>query len=133
MIRHQYPATSLCLGTDTIIAGGSDMKLFVYEKETGKVKQKFDYSKDSPDVDMSCAVISSAGQSIVVGCVSKLKIYHYNNRKKSWEEGKEKNLGESFYPTWMQWRKDGTYLAVATSFGAFHLLEAVYKYFTTAE
>lgn len=126
-IRHSVPPVALALCPDSILAGGSDMKIFVYEKMSGKIRQQFDFSKDPSVCDFTCAASAASGQTVVFGAINKLKIFHYQSRKKTWEEGKTKRIENLYIPTAIQWRKDGAYLSVATSAGTFHLFEATYK------
>lgn len=103
------------------------MKVLIYDKGNGKVRQTFDYSKDLDEFDMSCAVATSTGQTVIVAGYDKLKIFHYAARKKTWEEGRLKKITHLYTPTAMHWKKDGSYLALSTSVGTFHLFEAMYK------
>jgi intraflagellar transport protein 172 len=118
---------ALALCPDSIFAGGSDMKIFIYEKLTGKVRQQFDFSKDTSNSDFSCASATATGQTVVFGALNKLKMFHYQSRRKVWEEGKTKKIENLYVPTALEWRKDGTFLSVATCVGTFHLFEAAYK------
>lgn len=118
---------ALALCPDSILAGGSDMKIFVYEK-LGKVRQQFDFSKDPSNCDFTCAAATATGQTVVFGCLNKLKILQYQSRKKMWEEGRTKKVDNLYVPTALQWRKDGTFLSVATCVGSFHMFEAAYKF-----
>lgn len=66
LVTHPYPPYALAWGSNSIVAGGCDKKLVAYEKE-GKIIQTFDYSRDPTEKELTVAVASPSGQSVVVG------------------------------------------------------------------
>lgn len=87
----------------------------------------FDYSLDNEDREFSCAAANPEGKSVVVGSYNKLFVYHYIARKKEWQEGNAQDFESLYMVSNIQWRREGSVLAVANNIGALYLMEAMYK------
>lgn len=127
VIRHTCPPTALAIMNDAVLAGGYDKKLTIYDKRSGEVKQLFDYSLESEDREFSCAAANPEGKSVVVGSYNKLFVYHYVPRRKEWQEGNAQDFDGLYVVSTIQWKRDGSVLAVANNIGAMYLVEATYK------
>lgn len=128
IIRHSCLPTAVAITNDAVLAGGYDKKLTIYDKRSGEVKQLFDYSLENDDREFSCAAANPEGKSVVVGSYNKLYVYHYIARKKEWQEGNAQDFENLYMVSTIQWRREGSVLAVANNIGALYLMEAMYKY-----
>lgn len=116
LVTHPYPPYALAWGSNSIVAGGCDKKLVAYEKE-GKIIQTFDYSRDPTEKELTVAVASPSGQSVVVGSHDRLRILNWSPRRGLWEEAKPKDIPNLYSITTLAWKRDGSRLCAGTLCG----------------
>ena len=125
-IHHPCAPFALAWGTESILAGGCDKKIQVYDR-SGKSKQYFDYSRDEKDHEFSVACASPSGQCVIFGTFNRLRIYQWSAKRRIWEEASTKDFQNFYTMTAICWRKDGTRVAVATLPGGLHYFESILR------
>ncbi|CAI9571384.1 unnamed protein product [Staurois parvus] len=116
LVTHPCPPYALAWGSNSIVAGGCDKKLVAYEKE-GKIIQTFDYSRDPTEKELTVAVASPSGQSVVVGSHDRLRVLNWSPRRGLWEEAKPKDIPNLYSITALAWKRDGSRLCAGTLCG----------------
>ncbi|XP_040282805.1 intraflagellar transport protein 172 homolog [Bufo bufo] len=116
LATHPCPPYALAWASSSIVAGGCDKKLVAYGRE-GQVIQTFDYSRDPSERELSVAVTSPSGQSVVVGSHDRLRVLNWSARRGLWEESRPKDIPNLYSITALAWKRDGSRLCAGTLCG----------------
>ncbi|KAM5126276.1 intraflagellar transport protein 172 homolog [Mantella aurantiaca] len=116
LVSHPCPPYALAWASNSIVVGGCDKKLVAYGKE-GQIIQTFDYSRDPTEKELSVAVTSPSGQSVVVGSHDRLRVLNWSPRRGLWEEAKPKEIPNLYSITALAWKRDGSRLCAGTLCG----------------
>uniref|UniRef100_A0A3P8UXR3 Intraflagellar transport protein 172 homolog n=1 Tax=Cynoglossus semilaevis TaxID=244447 RepID=A0A3P8UXR3_CYNSE len=122
LLVHPCPPYALAWGANSIMVGGCDKKVVVYSKE-GQVLQTFDYSRDHTEKELTVAVTSPSGQSVVFGSYDRLRVFNWAPRRGVWDEAKPKEIQHLYTITSLAWKKDGSRLCAGTLCGGVELFD----------
>ncbi|CAG9462268.1 unnamed protein product [Pedinophyceae sp. YPF-701] len=109
-----------------IVAAGADGHITMYRVPDLSVVKTFDLAKvgaEGLSRDVTCAVASPGGDSVVLGGFDCLRVFAYN-RRRGWELFEEKRVENLYTVTSLAWRQDGSRLAVGTLCGCVDLYES---------
>ncbi|CAH8497562.1 unnamed protein product [Dicrocoelium dendriticum] len=123
---HPTAPYALVWTSETILAGGCDRRIYVYNRE-GRVLQQFDYSKDDSEKEFTVATENPAGQVVAFGSFDRIRIFCWSPRKSIWEESKAKEILHLYTITAMAWKRDGSKLTVGTVCGAVEQFDCCVK------
>ncbi|KER27764.1 hypothetical protein T265_05253 [Opisthorchis viverrini] len=126
LTTHPTAPYSLTWAGSTILAGGCDRRIYVYNRQ-GRVIQQFDYSKDDTEKEFTVAVCSPSGQTVAFGSFDRIRLYSWSPRKSSWEECKPKEIKNLYTITAMSWKRDGSKLTVGTLCGGVEQFDCCMK------
>lgn len=116
VVTHPVPPFALTWARNSIFASGCDRRTVIYSRE-GKVRQHFDYSKDTTDKESTVAISCPGGQVVAIGSYNKIRIYCFNGRTSLWEEGPTKVIPNLYTVTAMSWKADGSKLSIGNICG----------------
>ncbi|XP_058470061.1 intraflagellar transport protein 172 homolog [Solea solea] len=131
LLMHPCPPYALAWAANGIVAGGCDKKVVAYSRE-GHALQTFDYSRDHAEKELTVAVTSPSGQSVVFGSYDRLRVFNWAPRRGVWDEAKPKEIANLYTITSLAWKKDGSRLCAGTLCGGVELFDcclrrAIYK------
>ncbi|XP_078598147.1 intraflagellar transport protein 172 homolog [Branchiostoma floridae x Branchiostoma japonicum] len=119
---HGCPPYALAWAANSIMVAGCDKRVIVYGKD-GRSIQQFDYSRDDDEKELTTAVCSPSGQSVVVGSYDRLRVYNWSPRKGLWDEAKPKEIPNLYTITALAWKRDGSRLTAGTLCGGVELFD----------
>jgi intraflagellar transport protein 172 len=123
-----HPRPPYCLGWgESIVAGGSDLKIIFYDRK-GNALQKFDYAHDDSEKEFTSCEFNPSGQSVVVGSFNRFRTYTFSPKRKVWEEAAVVNVPNIHTVTALAWKTDGSKLIVGSLCGALDIFDACIKY-----
>ncbi|KAK9829656.1 hypothetical protein WJX72_007146 [[Myrmecia] bisecta] len=106
-----------------VVAAGNDCKVVFYGQD-GQVQQQFDYSSDPASREFTTACFNPSGDACVVGSFNRLTVFSYNARRGAWEEIGVKQVANLYSVTALDWKPDGSKLAVGNLTGCVDLYDA---------
>ncbi|XP_076806393.1 intraflagellar transport protein 172 homolog [Clavelina lepadiformis] len=122
IITHPCPPYAVAWATSSILVGGCDRRVIVYNRE-GRPIQTFDYSRDESEKEFTTAVANPAGQSIVFGSYDRLRLYNFSPRRAAWDEAKPKEIKNLYTISALAWKRDGSRLCAGTLCGGVELFD----------
>ncbi|PAA52772.1 hypothetical protein BOX15_Mlig006435g1 [Macrostomum lignano] len=128
---HPSAPYALCWAGATVVAAGSDKRIYAYTRE-GRPLQQFDYSRDDNEKEFTVACCSPSGQTVVVGSFNRIRLLNWSPSKGTWEEGAATEIDNLYTVTALAWRRDGSRIASGSLCGAVDVFDcstrrAVYK------
>lgn len=131
IVRHHSVPFALAWGGSIVVAG-SDAQVTFYDEEDGTEESTFDHSKD-PTIDcreFTAAASNPTGDIVVLGNYNSFYTYSRNKDTLGWEHDKQKGITrvENMYSvTALDWKPDGSRLAVGTLCGVVDLYDVCVK------
>ncbi|XP_068135903.1 intraflagellar transport protein 172 homolog [Hyperolius riggenbachi] len=122
LLTHPCPPYALAWASNSIVVGGCDKKLVAYGKE-GQIIQTFDYSRDPMEKELTAAVTSPSGQSVVIGSYDRLRVLNWSPHSGLWEEPTTKDIPNLYTITALAWKRDGSRLCAGTLCGGVELFD----------
>ncbi|XP_043216719.1 intraflagellar transport protein 172 homolog isoform X2 [Amphibalanus amphitrite] len=126
ILQHNVPPYALCWANNHIGIGGCDRKFIFYTKE-GRLGQQFDYARDDSEKELTTAICSPSGQSVVVGSFDRLRVFDWSPRRNIWEESKMKEIKNLYTITALAWKRDGSRVTCGSLCGSVELFDSALK------
>uniref|UniRef100_A0A7S3K758 IF140/IFT172/WDR19 TPR domain-containing protein n=1 Tax=Aureoumbra lagunensis TaxID=44058 RepID=A0A7S3K758_9STRA len=118
---HPCIVYALAYGSASILAGGNDGTLFVYN-EQGELEQRLT-TGGSTKKEYTIAAMNPAGDAVVLGTTQdEFKIFSFQQNQ--WRPIEGKSVKNLYAISALAWKADGTALAVGSQFGALDLYDA---------
>jgi intraflagellar transport protein 172 len=113
--RHSCVPFALTWGGSIVVAG-NDGQVKFYDEDGGE-EHSFDHSKDPNCREFTSAVCNPTGDSVVLGNFDSLYVYTRNKDSMGWESKSVTRVENMYSVTAMDWKSDGSVLAVGTLCG----------------
>jgi intraflagellar transport protein 172 len=123
--RHPSVPFALAWGGSICVAG-SDKQIIFYDQDGGE-EHCFDHSNDPRCKEFTTAVSNPTGDSIVLGNFDSMYVYGRNKDTMGWEEKGVTTVENMYSVTAMDWKSDGSKLAVGTLCGIVDLYDVCLK------
>lgn len=146
----QSPPYAIAWTLNHIVTAGCDKKVSFYETD-GKLLRVIDYSKED-EKEFTVACCSPSGQTVAIGsfdryyCICtklfnthlcftlvfiliflRIRLFSWNSAKSMWEENIKKEIKNLYTVTALNWKRDGSKMAVGSLCGGVLLFESVLK------
>eukprot|EP01041_Mallomonas_annulata_P001132 gene1132-2194_t len=125
IVRHGSVPFALTWGGSIVVAG-SDCQVTFYDEDGGE-ENSFDYSKDSRCREFTAATTNPTGDAVVLGNYDSLYTFARNKDTMGWEQKDIKIIENMYSATALDWKSDGSRLAVGTLCGVVDLYDVCVK------
>jgi intraflagellar transport protein 172 len=123
--RHPCPPFALAWGSSICVAG-NDSQVTFYDEDGGE-EHTFDYSKDEGCKEFTVACSNPTGDAIVCGNFNSFYVYARTKDTMGWEEKSISKVENMYTVTALDWKSDGSKLAVGTLTGVVDLYDVCVK------
>lgn len=123
--RHSCVPFALTWGGSIVVAG-NDGQVKFYDEDGGE-EHSFDHSKDPTCREFTYACTNPTGDAVVLGNYNSLYVYTRNKDTMGWESKSITKVENMYSVTAMDWKSDGSVLAVGTLCGVVDLYDICVK------
>jgi intraflagellar transport protein 172 len=116
LARHPVAPYALAWGATAIFAAGADRRAVLYDS-AGRVLQQFDHARADCERGATVAAAAPSGMAFVAGSFDRLRVYHYDSRRRLWAEGPVREITNFYSVTALAWRADGSRIVVVRFVG----------------
>ena len=124
--NHPVAPVALSWGK-SICAAGGDGQALLYNPQTGDVESTFDHRKADRTRDYTQAAFNPSGDCVVLGAYNTLQVLLYNHQRGVWEDAGHKKIQNLYSVSALEWKPDGSTLAVGNVAGCVDCWEACVK------
>lgn len=125
IIQHSSIPFAVAWGGSIVVAG-NDGRVTFYDEDGGE-ERTFDHSEDQDCREFTSAVVNPTGDAAVLGNFNSLYVYTRNKDSLDWEQRATTKVENMYSVTVMDWRSDGSKLAVGTLCGVVDLYDVCVK------
>jgi intraflagellar transport protein 172 len=123
--NHPCPPFALAWGQAVLVAG-NDSTVVMYD-QYGGVERTFDYGTDPKCKEFTAAAFNPSGETAVVGNYNRFYVFALDPRTGGWEEAGVKEVDNLYSVSALDWKPDGSRLALGSVCGVLDLYDACIK------